>query len=307
MTRGNIFFGIGFIAVAGAVVLIAWSKYQASRVAHVWIGGDVHYGATTPRIDVPREGVGIVNLEGPVVDGDASKSEEKRLVNAMAGLRALAATGVRVVGIANNHARDVEPNETSKYAAAAKLTPAGGPKEGPLGIAGFASIETPAGRMIVVAYEVDSLSDQVMQKEIESAAREGDFLVATFHVNGPPSYIPRPRLRDAVEIALKAGALVVAAHGTHAVGPVERRPDGKVIAWGLGNLLFACDCSREKEGAILELRIDRDKNVKASIVPVEAGLDGAPARVDPEASLMFDLFASIKSSPLERDGHRAHF
>jgi poly-gamma-glutamate capsule biosynthesis protein CapA/YwtB (metallophosphatase superfamily) len=133
----------------------------------------------------------------------------------------------------------------------------------------------------------------------------GDVLVATFHVTGPPSYLPRPELRAAVDTAITAGALVVAAHGTHALGPVERR--GKaVIAWGLGNLLFACDCTDEVDGAVLRVSIDGDA-ARARILPIDAGLRGAPARPGHNPELILDLLDALGSSPLRREGPAAGF
>jgi len=98
----------------------------------------------------------------------------------------------------------------------------------------------------------------------------------------------------------------VAAEGTHALGKVERR-GGAVIAWGLGNLAFACDCTDEVDGALLEVDLDGQGAGAAAVVPVEAGLMGRPAAAAPDAPALYELLERIGSSPLRPEGPRARF
>ena len=127
--------------------------------------------------------------------------------------------------------------------------------------------------------------------------------IATFHTTGVPSYLPSPELRREVEGALEAGATVVAVHGSHLIGPVERR-GAAVVAWGLGNLVFHCECTREDEGLVLEVRLAPGRVLEAAVVPVRAGLVG-PARPAGDADGVFDLLEALGSSPLRRRGDRA--
>jgi poly-gamma-glutamate capsule biosynthesis protein CapA/YwtB (metallophosphatase superfamily) len=125
-------------------------------------------------------------------------------------------------------------------------------------------------------------------------------------MDGPPSYLPRPELKSAVKIALEAGPKIVVAHGTHAIGPVERR--GKiVVAWGLGNLVFACDCTNEREGLLLEVSLRGGEVESASIIPIEAGLKGDPARLSSDPNGVFDLLEGIGGTQLVRNGPSATF
>jgi hypothetical protein len=80
-----------------------------------------------------------------------------------------------------------------------------------------------------------------------------------------------------------------------------------VIAWGLGNLIFTCDCSREREGLILRVSIPKRGRVEAEVVPIDAGVGAAAARPSAQASLMLQLLESLRSSPLELRGERAAF
>ena len=121
------------------------------------------------------------------------------------------------------------------------------------------------------------------------------------HVSGPASYLPSAEARAAVDLALAAGADVVAAHGTHAVGPVERR-GGAVIAWGLGNLAFNCVCTTETDGLLLH--VDRGR---ADVWPIRAGMMAAPAHLATDPEAVYDLLTAIGSTPLTRHGAWASF
>jgi poly-gamma-glutamate capsule biosynthesis protein CapA/YwtB (metallophosphatase superfamily) len=293
-------------AVAVALALgFGPSRPAETGPVELWIGGDVHLGsgsagALHPLAAELAGAVGIVNLEGPVGEVPPREGGE-RLINAPSMLALLVESGVHVIGLANNHATDLGPSgyaETASSAARAGLVPAGGP-------AGPAVLALGGRRIVVTAHDLSGGPPPRLAAELGSARANADLLVATFHVTAPPSYLPEPSLRAAVELALAAGARVIAAHGTHALGPVERR-DGAVIAWGLGNLLFACDCTDEVDAMVLRVALDGEV-VRASVVPVDAGLRGRAARPSHDPELIFQLLEAIGSSPLERRGAVASF
>lgn len=293
-----------FFAAGGAVALASCGDEApgpppAAPPIELWFGGDVHFGQT-PRaglfddlLPLIAGAVGIVNLEGPVGAGGPVDPSAVVLSNALSGLSMLEMAGVRVVGIANNHALDGGPDgipATAEALRQAKLLPSGY-------TSGPAILAFGARRVVVTAHDLGAGVPSGLRADLLAARAEaGDLLVATFHVTGPPSYLPGPELRQAAEIALDTGARVVASHGSHALGPVERRGEA-VIAWGLGNLLFACDCTEEVDGAILRVSID-ESALRAEIIPIDAGLRGAPARPSHDAPLILDLLHAIGSSPL---------
>lgn len=273
---------------------------SAPSPIELWIGGDAHLGddgsGRLSEIAPVLDGaVGIVNLEGPVAPATPPGSGV-RLHNAPRALGSLRSAGVRAAGIANNHGLDSGPEgpeRTARELRAAGITPAGLD-------AGAAVLEIAGRRVVVTAHDLGRGAPPAnLGDELGAARARGDVLVSTFHVSGPASYLPRAELRRAAEIAMAAGAEVVAAHGTHAVGPVERR-GGAVIAWGLGNLAFSCDCTGEIDGAILRVSISGDR-IDARIVPIDAGLKGAPAKPAHDPMLMFELFEAIGSSPITRE------
>jgi poly-gamma-glutamate synthesis protein (capsule biosynthesis protein) len=160
--------------------------------------------------------------------------------------------------------------------------------------------------VVVTAHDLEAGVPATLGTELARARQLGDVLVATFHVTGPPTYLPRPELVDAVDIALEAGAQVIAAHGTHELARVERRGRA-VIAWGLGNLAFACACTDEHSGALLEVVLGPDGAAEAAIIPIDAGIGDRAARADADPALTFELLEALGATRLQRLGDRARF
>ncbi len=251
----------------------------------LWFGGDVHLGAgALPAL--PLVGDGVVNLEGPVGEGASSP---ERLVNA--SVASLPDAGVRVAWVENNHADDDGPQGRARTLRALE----------DVGVA--AAGVTVRGNVVFMGIDV---SKGVFGAELDAARARAEVLVVGLHVTAPPLLLPESDLEVAVELALEHGASVVVAHGSHALGRVERR-GGKVIAWGLGNLQFECPCTQEQDGLVLEVELDGDRVAAAWAVPVSAGLQGGAATLSVQPDVVFGLLESLGSAPLARDGARARF
>ncbi len=257
-------------------------------------------GALASIAEIVSGAPGIVNLEGPVGDPAGVGGAPFRLLHAASALAELRAAGVVVAGIANNHARDAGGGgaaATVQALAVVGVQAAGG-------AAGPATIALGPLRVVVTAHDLEAGVPATLAAELAAARRRGDALIATFHVTGPASYLPRPELADAVAIALDAGAAVVAAHGTHELARVERRGRA-VIAWGLGNLAFACACTDEQSGALLEVELGPGGVGEAAIVPIDAGLVDGATRAASDPALTFELLEALGSTRLTRRGGRA--
>ena len=302
--------GVGACVAALTAASAATSRPKAETSGRaettLWFGGDVNLGEHPRDIFAPLSQIlkgeaGIVNLEGPVAFHFPAGAGLK-LVNAPSGLGYLRTAGVRVATIANNHASDAGPHgmeETAEALRQSRLVAAGGP-------AGAGVVRVRDWLIVVAAYDLTPGVPKDLAGSLRAARERADVLVASFHVTGPDSYLPRPELRKAVAIALKAGARIIVAHGTHAIGPVERRDDA-VIAWGLGNLAFSCDCTKEHEGVLLRVNLSDDEPLRATVIPIAAGLLGEPTRLAEDPKGTFDLLAAIGSSKLERRGAEADF
>lgn len=240
-----------------------------------------------------------MNLEGPIADGpaatvDASGVHLRQTPRTPALLRA---AGVRVATLANNHALDQGErgrSDTIRRLHQEGIEAAQGDQVPVL--AGGAEIS-------VVAFDLSA----GLPPELESVvSRTSGLRVVSFHVTQKPSYLPPEALVRAVDIALAAGARIVVAHGSHEPARVERR--GKaVIAWGLGNLVFDCECTRETDALLLSVKVSPNGALDAAVLPIHAGLDGEPARPSEDVGVMADLLISLRSSPLRRDGRWLRF
>ncbi|MFO0549575.1 MAG: CapA family protein [Polyangiaceae bacterium] len=284
----------------------ASSARPETRPIDLWVAGDVHgIGPDTEQRLAPLASrlsgaLGFVNLEGAVdVAGHppATILPDGRVVlaNPASGLGALASAGVRFVDLANNHAADLgDEGASARLAREAGLEPLG--RSAPL-----QSVGEGASTLHLAALELTP--DLDVKRELARLLGPEDLqnghLIVAFHVNGPPSYLPSALLRSAADEAIRLGADVVLSHGTHALGPIERRGDA-VIAWGLGNLLFSCSCTRERDGLVLRLSFPAERAIQVEVIPVDAGLDGAPATLSHDSGLIFDLLDAIGSSPLSR-------
>ncbi len=303
------------MTVTGAVLPTActgaWTHADPEPAA-IWFGGDVHVGATargglTDIRAMVGHAVGVVNLEGPIADGEgyarvtgAGLDEKVDLANPAESGRFLAANGVLAASVANNHAHDggdrSEPR-TIRELRRADVEPFGGD-------AGHARVKV--GHFLVALYAHDLGEDDVVgqiRREL-GAPDPSTVRVETFHVTGPPSYLPTAALVAAVDEAAHDGADIVVAHGTHVIGPIERRGQ-TVIAWGLGNLLFDCTCTDKDEAVIL--RVSLESGHPAEIIPVRAGLGGAPASLATDPAGILDLLEAIGSSPLRKGPKFATF
>ncbi|HEY6968701.1 MAG TPA: CapA family protein [Candidatus Angelobacter sp.] len=274
--------------------------------AELWLGGDVNLGdggkGQLQNITGMVQGAsGIVNLEGPVSER-LETTDRLRLWNTPTALAELSAAQVKVAGIANNHAVDASasgPEQTAKELRDHGILPAGA-------VAGTAFFEVNGVSIAVTAHDLTRGVPENLEPDLAVARRKSQVLISTFHVTGLPSYLPRPELRRAVEIAYHAGANVIAAQGTHMLGPVERR-DHAVIAWGLGNLAFSCDCTQEEDAMLLRVVVEPDKVVRAEVIPLQAGINLKPAQPAGDAAAILDLLDAIGSKGLQRHGSTADF
>jgi len=295
------------LMIATAANLSSAHRQPDENTADLWLGGDVNLGdggrgQLNGISGIVQGAAGIVNLEGPVAEQRQLKTRGLRLWNSPSALKEISARNVRVAGVANNHSADAGPlgaKHTANGLLEHGILPAGG-------TAGAALLKLNGLLIAVTAHDLTRGVPPGLAGDLAAARRQADVLVATFHVTGPPSYLPRPELKRAVEIAYQAGAQVIAAHGTHALGPVERR-EHAVIAWGLGNVAFACDCTNEQDALILRVRVGAAGETRAEVIPIQAGINGGPAQPGSDAAGIFDLLEAIGSSKLRRRGNVAEF
>lgn len=283
------------LALAASVCVASCSREKTSEI---WIGDDVHVGENgdgllDPLLPLFGDAPLIANLEGPATTLALTTSGQ--LSNAPSAVDAIAPPLI-AVGVANNHTFDFGLEEvfTAQYALA---------KVGVYGVGSHPFV--PKGSpWVIVAHDVPPGPRMpTLDPSLRKARARGGVMIVMLHSSGPELYLPPPEIRDAVDLAVLAGADVIAVHGSHVVGPVERR--GKtVIAWGLGNLLFRCECTKQNEGLLLRLVKRGNEPIEAEVVPIEAGLGGAPARLAPSPETQLDLIDALSPVPLVRSSLR---
>jgi hypothetical protein len=264
----------------------------------LWFGGDVHASgrlrALLDPVPLNTAAVGVVNLEGPIADGAAATADASgvHLRQALRTPALLRNAGVGIATLENNHALDL--GEQGRSDTVRRLREAG------IEAVQRATLPVlPGGAPIsVLAFDLSA----GLPPELGSVvSRCTGLCVVSFHVTQKPSYLPAEVLVHAVDVALGAGARIVVAHGSHEPARVERRGDA-VIAWGLGNLVFDCECTRETDALVLSVGVSPDGALDAAVLPMHAGLDGEPARPSDDPDSMADLLVSLRSSPIRRDG-----
>jgi hypothetical protein len=258
-----------------------------SPTTSVWFGGDFHYGASSPvRLlgEIPDvfPGVpGVVNLEGAIAElGPTTLPSESAPVRLRNDAWLIPELPFVAVGVANNHAEDAEGAIPGSGVLALGGLPFG-----------LAQVDLTRPPRDLAALLAEAWGDTSIR-------------VAMFHVSDPPSYLPGPTLRAAVDAALAAGADLVVSHGSHVVGPVERR-GGAGVVWGLGNLAFDCTCTDEREAILARATFRGGDLLELEIVPIEAGLGGHPARLSPDPRGVLDLLEALGSGPWVRSATAA--
>ncbi|MDH3975923.1 MAG: CapA family protein [Deltaproteobacteria bacterium] len=291
---------------------ISFAQANSPQQTELWLGGDVHFGQAkeNPLKNISEKlgGTGIVNLEGPIHKESGFQYEDGKwtIVNPLNSGFFLKEANVKVVSVSNNHDEDVGVAGrifTEKSLKDAGLLPIGGSNNPETMVKnGF--------RIVFATYDLSKGRPRNLTSGLAAAKKEGDILIVTFHVTGPPGYLPSKELKEASNIAIRSGADIVASHGSHAIGPVERRGES-IIAWGLGNLAFNCECTKEKEGIILQVVIKREKDkapqISACAIPIEAGLNGEAAQQATNSEEIIDLLEAIGSKGINRRQGKACF
>jgi poly-gamma-glutamate capsule biosynthesis protein CapA/YwtB (metallophosphatase superfamily) len=281
----------------GSALLL--SAALAAAPLELWFGGDVHLGpdgkgVLDALIPATRGALGVVNLEGTLSESASRLPTDGGKVLLFQHPRAamrLAEVGVGVASVANNHALDAGPEGLSRTKAAlraAGVLPADG---------AAARVERAGLSAAVLALNLSGEAPADLAQQLARARRLADVLVVSFHVSGPSRFLPTPTTRSAVDAALEAGAAVVAVHGTHSIGPVERR-GAAVVLWGLGNLAFDCRCTDESQSMVVRVKLTKAGAGEATVIPVRAGLNGRPVTLEADGAETLSLLKRLGSSPL---------
>ncbi len=227
----------------------------------------------------------IVNLESPLY----SKPRGIQKSGSVLGVpdecvRGLVAGGMRIVGLANNHAMDhsseglentirvCRENGISTVGAGRDLAAArrihvrmvGGLRIGVLGMTehefGVARRNRPG---------VNPLNPIDWVRNVRAHRADFDFLIVLLHGGNEYLQIPRPSLVETCRFFIEEGADIVLCQHSHCIGCIEAYRAGHIV-YGQGNFIFDSPGANSLwlEGGVVVLEIDPDGRSSLDFVPV---------------------------------------
>lgn len=234
--------------------------------------------------------VAIGNLECVVSAKGKVSTWHKPFRAPLAGIPAIAAAGIDVVSVANNHSWDFGADgffDMLKSLDAGKLLVAGRGYRQDLPHEPERPVvrDVRGTRVGVLGFYLED--DESIRRDVAAARGEVDLLIAYFHWGKEKQSDATPEQRRQAHAAIDAGADLVAGAHVHVLQPAEVYR-GKLIAYGLGNFVFMGMSHEERfrRGAILEVALTPDRLESFELVPTRVDDRGAPRLVVPESSYL---------------------
>jgi len=237
----------------------------------------------------------IANLECAVSSGGTPVSGKQYTFRGPPGaLPAAARAGIDVFSLANNHSLDFGSAallDTRRHARRVGIETVGGGAD-------LAAARRPARftlggvRVAVLAYsDVRPLGfdagpgragaapafPELVDPDIRRARRSSDVVIVYFHWGTELSTNPDSRQRRLADLAFRAGATVVLGAHPHVLQPIQRG-GSKLVAWSLGNFVFAANSPGTTSTGILVTHLGARGVVGARLVP--ATIDGVRPVLD---------------------------
>ncbi len=272
----------------------------------------------------------FVNLESPISDKGARNTAKEytfRSRTALAG--GLAAAGVDVVSLANNHTLDYGSKallDTLERLDDAGVAYAGAGADRRAAEAP-ALLITPAGIVKVLAFteiipggfaataEHPGVNATTPDRErvlasIAAAAETADFVVVSFHWGTEYTGQATREQRRLAHRAVDAGADLVLGHHPHVIQGLELYRS-HLIAYSLGDFVFDHYSRITGEAFVLQVSLPKEGPPSFTAIPVYLDEDGVPAPVSgEEAHVILDRLSSLSADlglTLSREGDRAFY
>lgn len=286
------------------------------------LAGDLHPGRQIPigalaslPAEVPDGALVCANLEGVLTD----RAAEGGLFAAPTSRAAeLAAAGVAVVSVANNHCRDHGAEglaDTLAALAAAGITAIGVEQDDPLvltendglRIGWLAAARTRQRQDEAPRFR--ELDRERLLEEVRAARGRVEVLVCVLHLGYMYVDYPHPEHRALTHALVDAGADLVVCHHAHVLQGIERRGRG-LIAHNLGNLLVdpeegviasPVEPKLQREGGLLLVEVGREGVGEHSFVPTIIDEDLRLAVPSPERAAKILGRLECISAALEGD------
>lgn len=291
--------------------------------------GDVHFeGQLRPRLDDPetalepirpaleRADLTMVNLETAIATKDTPEPKNYTFRAPPEALDALAAAGVDVVTMANNHGVDQGADGLAETLAAIE--------DSPIGVVGIGADEDAAFAPYVVRAQgrdvaflgatafpdpttenwpagpeepgvAVALDPARLLTAVREARSEADVLVVYVHWGIERVACPTAEQQELAEQLAEAGADVVVGSHAHIQQGAGLLRD-TYVAYGLGNFVwYSRNSTAEGTTGVLELTLDEDGVVDSHWTPALVGADGLPHPVSAtEADAYLADFAALR-------------
>ncbi len=214
-------------------------------------------------------------------------------------LPVLAADGVDVASLGNNHSMDYGPDAlidsmANVRAAGIAVVGAGANRAEAfapailerggrsIAVLGFGAVYL--GHDWVATEDRPGISDgldlSAMVEAVESAATAADVVIVTIHWCCELELTPNARNRDHAAALIEAGATVIFGHHHHRIQPMEI-VDGSAVAWGLGNFVWPRFSRAGSDTAVARVVITAEGDVIGCLLPVTIVSSGHPVLDDP--------------------------
>ena len=279
---------------------------EPSREWTLLAGGDVLMDRTEPRgvdpfefIEPPLASADIAVVNSEMVISDRGVPADKTYVFRAppSAARRIAAAGVDVASLANNHAKDYGPTalvDTVELLEAAGVAALGAGSNDVeayryrvLDVEGAASVAF-VGVSMIVPWTFPAGPDSPgiasarppsrVVESIEDATWAADVVIALVHWGIERSTCPSAAQRSFAQDLLDAGADAVIGHHPHVLQPVEFA-DGRLVAYSLGNFVWHPRWGITGETGVLQIDFDADRIVGWTFHPHLLNDDGAPVPV----------------------------
>jgi len=280
---------------------------EPSREWRLLAGGDVLMDRSEPQGIDPFANIApslasadfaIVNVEMAISDRGAPADKLFTFRAPPSAAQTIAAGGINVANLANNHAKDYGSRalmDTVDALEAAGVVAVGAGRNAELA---YRHRMLPTGAGVKVAFvgtsmvvplgfgagsETPGISSsrqtQRVYDTVRLAASEADAVVVAVHWGIERDTCPNTAQRDFARGLLEAGADAVIGHHPHVLQPVEF-VDGKLVAYSLGNFVWRSNPGHTGETGVLQIDFDGREIIGWAFHPHLLDVAGAPVPAD---------------------------
>ncbi len=282
-----------------AVLAFGGDVHGEGRVANLLAAGGNPFAPLAGRLG--GADLAVVNLETPISTRGTPAPDKPftfRAPPAMAG--ALAAAGVDLVSLANNHALDFGVDallDTFTYLEQAGVRWVGAGRDAAEAYAP-AVLDTPAGPVAFVGLTrilhtlawaagpdrpglASAYDEAAAVAAVQAAAELADLVVVQIHWGIERADCPDAHQRNLARLLTEAGADVVAGHHPHVLQGLQTRADGTLVAYSLGNFVWYHSAAPSSSTGVLEVTLPGNA---WTLHPAVIGEGGAPFPVEGAAA-----------------------